>query len=100
MIVFLYCCDTIHLQGFKAVSLKTANGNNSAVMHSPLCIDNATALKASTSSNGHYLASEPSAPKKNKMAATETGHNKTSCRPAELTLEYMAVQLPRSHAFQ
>lgn len=39
-------------------------------------------------------------PEKNKTKIITAGHEKAPTAPAELTLEYMAVQLPRSYSFQ
>lgn len=100
VILFLRNCDTKHLYGFQIVYQQIEKGMGCAgVTLSIVRVNASTVLKLSKANKGDDFAFEHFASGKHKMTATEA-HSKKDSSPAELTLEYMAVQLLRTHASQ
>lgn len=101
ILIFLRFCDTKHIQGFQIVYRQTEKGIHApGLALSKSHVNNATRLKLAIANNEIDVAIERVAPGKDQRAITTAGCNKAGPGPAELTLEYMAVQLPRSHSFR
>ena len=100
-ILGLHYCDTTHRQHFQIATWQAAITDSNA-------IDMLSSLHANDSSIRHFFAANKDrfldlkqcTTKKGEMVRPAIAQHKTSSGPVELTLEYIAVQLPRSHATQ
>jgi hypothetical protein len=98
IIIVLRYCGTTHRQRLQTATWQTANINSGAGdTLSSFYANNSAFLYSLKDDKDHYLDLKYAAGKNCRTGRSLIAQNKTSSGPAELTLEYIAVQLPRSH---
>lgn len=97
LLLLFVCCHTISLQGFQIGCRQTENGAaGSGVTFSLFRANDSVILKVATANKEAYVSFAHVARSSHKTAVVTT--DKKACSaPAELTLEYIAIQLPRTH---
>ena len=98
VLIFLRYGHIKNGQDLQIVYSQTEKGND-GVMFSLSRTKEATILRFSTTSREVSIGFVHFAPEKKKAIVTVERENSTSSRPAERTLEYMAVLLPGAQSF-
>jgi hypothetical protein len=101
IVIFLRFCEIKQLQHFQIATWGKYNtAHHTADSLSSLHAHNSTIQDFTINNAAYYPSLKQCAGKECKRAPHIKAHNKTSSEAAELTLEYIAVQLPRSHSFE
>jgi hypothetical protein len=101
IVIFLRFCETKQLQHFQIATWEKYNkAHHISDSLSSLHAYDSTIQDFTINNTEYFSGFEHCASKECTLAPNIKAHSKTSSEAAELTLEYIAVQLPRSHSFE